>query len=86
MASSSRTDSWPRNGRTTSECNSTANHTGVDVNQNKRGSNHHKGAIERKHSDKETDAIKSELTKLKKDWSRLQQEYAVSVLKKYFQT
>lgn len=76
MASSSRTDSWPRNGATTSESNTNQhNYGGVDHNQNKRN-NHKSNAVERKHSDKD-DPVKMELAKLKNDWNRLQQENTV---------
>lgn len=82
MASSSRTDSWPRNGAATADSSTNQHNYGsVDHNQNKRN-NHKTNAVERKHSDKD-DPVKVELAKLKTDWIRLQQENAVSLTTKY---
>lgn len=76
MASSSRTDSWPRNGAHEGG-GPHHNCAGVDHNQNKRGNHVKTNPVERKHSD--GDHVKGELAKLRKDWSRLQQENMVRI-------
>ena len=85
MASSSRTDSWPRGGRiSASEGNQSSNHHstgGVDQNQNKRNNHQHtknQNNVDKKQSD--SDALRAELAKLRKDWTRLQQENMVGFI------
>lgn len=71
MASSSRTDSWPRSGRV-----SVNENAATDQNQNRKL--HHKSSAG---DGKELESLRNEVFKLKKEkqeWSQLQQDYVVS--------